>query len=104
MYIWLSRRKGHRGSADAPQGCEVRRWLPQSSSVSAGCHGICSADAPQGCKPALDQAFKALQSSADALQGCKLALDQEVLYQAAQYQPYLSIETGLHIQGSTGLC
>ena len=78
------KKNGHRGSADALQGCkpaldqEVRRWFPQSSSVSARCHGICSADAPQGCKPALDQAFKARQSSADAPQGCKLALDQEV--------------------------
>ena len=32
---------------------------------------------PQGCKPALDQAFKARQSSADAPQGCKLALGLE---------------------------
>ena len=66
----------------------------------AGCHGVCSADAPQGCKPALDQAFKARQSSADAPQGCKLALDQEVQHcfqKAAQYQPYLSIETSVHI-------
>ena len=76
------KKNGHRGPADAPQGCkpaldqEVRRWLPQSSSVSAGCHGICSADAPQGCKPALGQAFKARAQHAP--QGCKLALDQEV--------------------------
>ena len=60
--------KARQGSADAPQKCnpaldqEVRRWLPQSSSVLIGCYCICSADAPQGCKPALGQAFKARQS------------------------------------------
>ena len=50
-----------KGTAGVPQGCkpavdqEVRRWLPQSSSVSARCHGMCSADASQGCKPAIGQ-------------------------------------------------
>ena len=58
----------HKDASKPAVDQEVRRWLPHSSSVSAGCHGIClsktvyifkaqqvSADAPQGCKPALGQ-------------------------------------------------
>ena len=76
MYIWLSR-KWTQGPCSYATRCKLcltkKCGAGFHSSVSAGCHGICSADAPQGCKPALDQAFKARAQHAP--QGCKLALE-----------------------------
>ena len=83
MYIWLPRTKWTHLRLDTAllvrhKDANLRATKKCGAGFHKACHGICSADAPQGCKPALDQAFKARQSSADAPQGCKLALGQEV--------------------------